>query len=131
MKKLFFATLLSFLSVLSFAQDNKPEANSFGIQYGISYGGTLGQSLIFSGWLNKGIEVRGGMLTSFTQTANKTGDTTSISIGVGNTIKGYSYNENKSGSLTLTPNVSVLKHFKTKTNIDPFIGGLISVAVSM
>jgi hypothetical protein len=112
------------------AQENKPEANSFGIQYGISYGGTLNQSLSFSGWLKNGLEIKGGLLLGFTQTDSKSGDTTSIYINQTARISGYNYNETKSGSITITPNISILKHFKTKNNIDPFVGGLVSTGIN-
>ena len=126
-------SIIAFLSLLfftSYSQDNKPEANSFGLQYGISYGGTLNQELGFSGWLNKGLEVRGGLLLSFTQTDNKTGNSDSIYISSGNHISGYTYNETKTGSISITPNISLLKHFNTKSNIDPFVGGLFSAGVN-
>jgi|GEM_PF-3014469 len=131
MKKLLASiTLLSLTLFTSQAQDNKAEANSFGIQYGISYGGILGQSVIFSGWLSKGIEVRGGFVLSFAHTDNKSGDSSNTLGNNNNIIPVYLVSESKSGSLTLTPDISVLKHFATKSNIDPFIGVLMSDAVN-
>lgn len=129
MKKIFAFFLLSLIFISSMAQDNKPEANSFGLQYGISYGGTLAQELVFSGLLKKGIEIRGGIILSFSQTDNKLGDTISISQPNNKWISGYNYSETKSGSMTITPDISILKHFSTKNNLDPFIGGLFSLGI--
>ena len=123
--------LASLLFAASYAQDNKPIPNSFGIQYGVSYSGVLNQSLVFSGWLDKGIEIRGGTLLNVSQTDSKTGNSTSVSSIGGQQISAYNNSESKSGSIIITPNISVLKHFKTKSNIDPFVGGLISTAVNI
>jgi hypothetical protein len=130
MKKMIVFAFASLLFFTSPAQDNKPEANSFGLQYGVSYGGTLNQEIAFSGWLKNGIEVKGGVLLSFSQADSKSGSSDSINLSSTNRIAGYSYTETKSGSITVTPNISVLKHINTKSNIDPFFGGLVSTGIN-
>lgn len=120
MKKIIFFSLLS-LPFLSYAQDNKPEANSFGLEYGVIFSSTVGQSILFTGWLKNDIEVRGGLPFSFSGT-NSTQD---------NSTPGYTNTTtNKSGTFTFTPSVSVVKHFPVKSKLDFFLGGSANIGFS-
>ena len=131
MKKIIFASLCSCISLLSFSQENKPSDGSFGIQYGVSYSGTLNQSLYLSGMIKKGWELRGGMLLSYSSSHTKTSDTTLVASSNGIREEGTTYQESKSATLTVTPNIAVIKHFKTTSNVDPYAGAQIAAGVSL
>lgn len=128
MKKLIFcSTLLSLLFFTAYSQTNKPEANSFGLQYGVNFNGTIGQAVQLSGWLKNGIEVRGSMGFSYNSTSSE-------NISASNFIQVYKNSTyfyiptvqtsaSSSASVTVTPAISVVKHFPVKSNLDFFIGG--------
>ena len=115
-----FASLFFFTSQ---AQDyNKPEANSFGLQYGVTFSNAVGQAILFTGWLKNGIEVRVGLPFNVSGT-NSTSD---------KSTPGYiNTNVNKSGTFSFTPTISVVKHFPIKSKLDFFIGGSANVGFSL
>jgi hypothetical protein len=124
MKKSILTIALAILFLATYGQANKPEANSFGIQYGVNFNGTVGQAVQLSGWLKNGVEVRGSMTFSYTNSQS-----TSISIYPTAGWSGTYYipaNEtttSSSASLTVLPAISVVKHFPVKNNLDFFVGG--------
>ena len=115
-----FASLFFFTSQ---AQDyNKPEANSFGLQYGVTFSNAVGQAILFTGWLKNGIEVRGGLPFTVSGTNstsdNSTPGTTNIAT-------------NKNGTFSFSPTISVVKHFPFKSKLDFFLGGSANVGFSL
>ena len=127
MKNLLLLTLVMTLFIASYAQDNKPEANSFGMQYGVNFNGAVSQSVQLSGWLKHGIEIRGA--TSFAYTSSQTTtviDNNTISVSNNRRIPTIQTNYGGSASLTATPSISVVKHFSATKNLDFFIGGAVS-----
>jgi hypothetical protein len=126
MKKLFLSLALIPISYFtSFSQDNnKPEANSFGLQYGVNFNGTIGQAVQLSGWLKNGIEVRGSMAFSYTntQTSSVYNGSYTIFTPDGRNIPAIQSTASSSAALTVTPTISVVKHFPLKSNLDFFIG---------
>jgi preprotein translocase subunit SecF len=123
MKKLI--SSFAFLAILfftSYSQNNKPDANSFGLQYGVVFSSAVCQAISFTGWLKNGIEVRGGLPFSVSVT-NSTQD---------NSYPGYtSTSVNKYGTFSFTPALSVVKHFPLKSKLDFFIGGSANVGFSL
>ena len=128
--------LTAFSSLLFFAanaQDNKPEPNSFGMQYGVNFNGTIGQAVQFSGWIKKGIEIKGSIALSFlnNQSTTETGNYVYANSNGNRQIPALISNHNSSGSLTMTPTISVVKHFPIKSNLDFFVGGAASYGFTM
>jgi hypothetical protein len=117
--------LASLLFMTSYAQDNKPEPNSFGMQYGVNFNGTIGQAVQLSGWIKHGIEIRGSLAVSFNnnQSTTETGNYIYANNNGNRPLPSLISNYNSSGSLTMTPTISVVKHFPLKSNLDFFIGG--------
>jgi hypothetical protein len=118
-------SVIAFVSLLfftSYAQDNnKPEANSFGLQYGVTFSSVVNQSVLFTGWLKNNIEVRGGLSFSVSGTNstsnNSSSGTTNISVS-------------KNGSFSFAPTISVVKHFPVKSKLDFFLGGSANIGFS-
>ena len=124
-KTISFIAFASLLFFKSYSQDNKPEANSFGLQYGVNFNGTVGQAVQLSGWLKNGLEVRGSMTFSYTnsQTSTISPQTIYADNNGDRPLTGTYANANSSASITITPTISVVKHFPIKSNLDFFIGG--------
>jgi hypothetical protein len=116
-------TMNLFLS--SHAQDNKPEANSFGLQYGVNFNGTVGQAVQFSGWLKNGLEIRGSLTFAYINTQSTTLNSGyAINVpGSNEQLPAIETTSSSSASLTVTPTISVVKHFPIKSNLDFFVGG--------
>jgi hypothetical protein len=135
MKKIIFVSILSLSFFLSKAQDNKPEANSFGMQYGVNFNGGVSQAVQFSGWLKHGLEVRGAMTFNYSDNSTSSYNGSNyMQVRINNT---YSYiptittSSSTSASLTVTPIISVVKHFPTKNNLDFFVGGAFNYGFSI
>jgi hypothetical protein len=111
------------LFLFSDAQDNKPEANSFGMQYGVNFNGTVSQAVQLSGWIKKGIEIRGAMTFSYSNAQSNTVNGNSTVYSNGREIPAIYTSQGSSASLTTTPTISVVKHFPTKNNLDFYLGG--------
>ena len=131
-------SLISFLLLLfisAYSQDNKPEANSFGLQYGVNFNGSIGQAVQFSGWIKNGLEIRGAL--TFSYSSSSTENTSGSSFQEVNRNNTYFYvptiqtSTSSSASLTVTPTVSVVKHFPIKSNLDFFIGGSFSYGFTL
>ena len=115
---LVFASLLFFTT---HAQDNKPEPNSFGMQYGVTFGSNITQSVLFTGWIKNNIEVRGAL--SFSASGNNTTQDNSYGNNISTTVYRYS-------NLSFLPSVSVVKHFPVKSKLDFFVGGSANIGFS-
>jgi len=115
----------SLLFFTSYAQDNnKPEANSFGLQYGVNFNGTVNQAVQLSGWIKNGIEIRGSMTFSYSNSQTSSINTTNTVYTTDHTyIPSVETISNSSASLTLTPTLSVVKHFPVIGNLDFYAGG--------
>lgn len=123
---------VSLLFFTSYAQDNnKPQANSFGVQYGVFYNGTLAQTVQFSGWLEKGLEIRGGTTVSIMGENISTSESVSVYTLSNNTIPGTRTSANKSGSVFLAPYLSLVKHFPIKSKLDFFLGGMFNTSADV
>ena len=130
MKNLLLLTLLMTLFIASHAQDNKPEANSFGMQYGVNFNGTVNQSVQLSGWIKHGIEIRGALTFSYLN--SKTDNIYSNSTVYINNRELPSVNTQTSSSenLSIAPSISVVKHFPIKGNLDFFVGASVNAGFS-
>ena len=114
--------LLSLLFSTSYAQtNNKPEANSFGIQYGVNFGSNVSQSVLFTGFL-KDFEIRGG--TTFSINGTNTVNDNSSPGEINKTT-------NRSNAISFSPGVSIVKHIPIKGNLDFYVGGSANVGFSM
>jgi hypothetical protein len=95
------------------------------LQYGVNFNGTVGQAVQLSGWLKNGIEVRGSMTFSYTnsQTSNISPQTIYANGNGDRPLAGTYTSASSSASVTITPTISVVKHFPLKSKLDFFIGG--------
>lgn len=127
-KKLASLAFATLLFATSHAQDNKPEPNSFGMQYGVNFNGTVGQAVQFSGWIKHGIEIRGSLAFSYTNNQSSTVYNGNYTINTpdGRQLPAVETSTSSSASLTVTPTISVVKHFPLKSNLDFFVGGAAS-----
>jgi hypothetical protein len=124
-KSILSLVLFSTLFFTSHAQDNKPEANSFGLQYGVNFNGTVGQAVQLSGWLKNGLEIRGSMTFSYTNSQSSSISNYNYTVYTpdGRNIPAIETSASSSASITMTPTISIVKHFPLKSNLDFFIGG--------
>jgi hypothetical protein len=113
------------------AQANRPEVNSIGVTYGINLNNNISHNIFVSGWLKRGIEVRGGLTFTYRGASNSTSKDSTIYNNGGTVTPQINEQSNTSpASIQLLPSIAVIAHLAQKSNADFYIGGMVSGGVN-
>ena len=122
-----------FITSISFSQDKKPAAYSLGIGYGLNFGSSMfglsiSNSIQLSCWMPKNVEIILPISYRYSGGNTTTYDSVDVYTSIGN-IKMEMSRNNVSKYLTIGFSPGALYHFKTKNNLDVYLGGAFSINI--
>jgi hypothetical protein len=122
-----------FITSTSFSQDKKPAPYSLGIGYGLNFGSSvfglsISNSIQLSCWMPKNVEIILPISYRYSGGSSTTYDSIDVFTNIGN-IKMELARNNVSKYLTIGISPGALYHFKTKNNLDVYLGGAFSVNI--
>jgi hypothetical protein len=128
MKKISIAVIILVASLSAMAQDNKPTAGCFGIGYAVGFF-PVQQNVGFSYLVADNLEIGGSLGFQFNHSRNSTYD--SIFVTGTNFTNLPARRENRAATTTANVTIApmVKYHFKVKSNLDVFVGGVIPIGV--
>lgn len=108
------------------AQTNKFTEGNFGLRYGISFNGSLAQTVAFSGIINQHIEIGAGISVLYSTTKSSTGYIETAYGKTGPFAANYT-NISTSSNVNTSVIPYVVYHFPIKSNVDLYLGGDLNI----